>query len=91
MCDGGAPLGMHAADCAADVAINGGCCCISKPMVCVDDGICVDICIPLLPIVVGVNGRMVLAPTSGDSRFVRESMVRGDADGDGTAGGRYGL
>lgn len=27
----------------------------------------------------------------GDSRFVRESTVLGDADGDGTAGGKYGL
>lgn len=41
---------------------------------------------PLL-IVVGVIGRMPFELTIGDSRFERESIVRGEADGDGIAGG----
>lgn len=45
---------------------------------------------PLL-IVVGVIGRMPFELTIGDSRLDRESTVRGDADGEGTAGGMYGL
>lgn len=39
----------------------------------------------------GVSGRRDFAPTSGDSRFVLESTVRGDAEGDCTTGGKYGL
>lgn len=45
---------------------------------------------PLL-IVVGVIGRMPFELAIGDSRLDRESSVRGDADGDGIAGGIYGL
>lgn len=33
----------------------------------------------------------LLTPISGDSRLDLESMVRGEALGDGTAAGRYGL
>lgn len=41
----------------------------------------------------GVIGRTtdLLEPISGDSRLERESIVRGEALGDGTAAGRYGL
>lgn len=41
----------------------------------------------------GVIGRTadLLTPISGDSRLDRESIVRGEALGDGTAAGRYGL
>lgn len=62
--------------------VNGGC------NAATDDGGCG---IPLLFTVVGVSGRIDLVPINGDSRFVRESPVRGEADGDDTAGGKYGL
>lgn len=90
MCDE-APAGANVADCGAAAAVIGGCCESLRFDACVDitdEGIWVDGGIPLLLTVVGVNGRMDLAPTSGDSRFVRESMVRGEADGDGTASGK---
>lgn len=45
-----------------------------------------------LPALDGVCGRTDFETINGDSRLpVRESMVRGDAVGDGTAGGRYEL
>lgn len=43
------------------------------------------------PFVVGVIGRMDFELTNGDSRLERESIVRGEADGDGTVGGMYGF
>lgn len=50
-----------------------------------DGGICDGM--PLLALV-GVNGRIPFELMSGDSRFPRESTVRGEADGDETAGGK---
>jgi len=42
--------------------------------------------------VLGVSERTGFETIIGEfSRFVRESIVRGDAAGDGTAGGKYGL
>lgn len=39
----------------------------------------------------GVIGRMPFGAPSDGSRFVRESLKRGEADGDEIAGGRYGF
>lgn len=43
------------------------------------------------PFVVGVIDRICFECISGDSRLDRESIVRGEADGDGTVGGIYGF
>jgi hypothetical protein len=57
-----------------------------------DCGSCVDAKLFRLFAALGVIGRTDFDDiTSGDSRFDRESTVRGDAAGDGTAGGKYGL
>lgn len=43
------------------------------------------------PFVVGVIDRFCFECISGDSRLDRESIVRGEADGDGIVGGIYGF